>query len=51
MYGIISIVLLITGLFQINNAMIITSGLFAIASAINYLASKIVKRTSESKPE
>lgn len=51
MYSIISIVLLITGLFQINNAMIITSGLFAIASAINYLASKVARRTTENKPE
>lgn len=45
MYSIVTLILLIVGLFQVNETMIITSGLFAIASAVNYLASKVVKKS------
>ena len=43
MYMLITLILLIVGLFQVNETMIITSGLFGIASAIEYVGSKIGK--------
>lgn len=49
MYSIVTLILLIVGLFQVNYAMIVTSGLFAIASAVNYLASKVARRQSETE--
>ena len=51
MYSIVTLILLIVGLFQVNEVMIVTSGLFAIASAINYLASKLIKRESQTNQE